>query len=444
MRSASCRKGWGLGGETYRTGKSGFRLGGQQNCRPWTEGARSMEIFEKTCSFNQQNPTTKWFSLPKWTPRDSDERWKNRVTKDNHFRAMDIQDSIWWIFYCRTMLLFRATSSITSATLDAHSIFTPFPQWIDTWRSRFEQKTNSMPIDPRDENHKDPEYIDFSVPRRAPYVHNAWKKHQDAVFWVDINLAIREGLTFHHARSNAIVLQGTLPASCILKVVRLKTGEGLYEKSFMSLRRPPKISSRHDHDWTSGNHEWLYSWTTTSRQVRPTVSVEEFNAQHSAKQPNQNPNQSVIDRGNLRTQKTCLLMKVKRPVPRDRWKRFARRTQFFRWIGETWEIVWKPSQSGTDWLQTSSVYLAAIERRISKKPKMDTKVEEHGGLLIPAKIIMKTCPMQIDQRNLIIQKLGHFFKQDGKHDDVNTNDDVEKWTTQHINECMTLHIVHLH
>ena len=35
---------------------------------------------------------------------------------------------------------------------------------------------------------KDPEYIDLSVPRRAKYVHSAWIKHQDAVFWVDINL----------------------------------------------------------------------------------------------------------------------------------------------------------------------------------------------------------------------------------------------------------------
>ena len=54
-----------------------------------------------------------------------------------------------------------------------------------------------LPIDPRDESHKDPEHIDFSVPRRAQYVHSAWKRHQDAVFWVDIDLAIREGLTFY-------------------------------------------------------------------------------------------------------------------------------------------------------------------------------------------------------------------------------------------------------
>ena len=47
-----------------------------------------------------------------------------------------------------------------------------------------------LPTDPRDESHKDPEHIDFSVPRRARYLHSAWKRHQDAVYWVDINLAI--------------------------------------------------------------------------------------------------------------------------------------------------------------------------------------------------------------------------------------------------------------
>ena len=112
-----------------------------------------------------------------------------------------------------------------------------------------------LPIDPRDTDHKDPELIDFSTPRRARFVHSAWKKHQDAVFWVDIDLAIRKGLTICQTRSNAIGLQGTLPAYCIPKVVRLKTGEVLYEKSYMSPRPPPKISSRHDHDWTRGNDE---------------------------------------------------------------------------------------------------------------------------------------------------------------------------------------------
>ena len=64
-----------------------------------------------------------------------------------------------------------------------------------------------------------------------------------------------ERLTFYQTRSNAIILQGTLPAYCIPKVVRLKTGEVLYEKSYMSPRPPPKISLRHDHDWTRGNEQ---------------------------------------------------------------------------------------------------------------------------------------------------------------------------------------------
>ena len=112
-----------------------------------------------------------------------------------------------------------------------------------------------LPIDPRDKGHQDLAHIAFSAPRRAQYLHSAWKNHQDAVFWVDIDLAIRKGLTFYQTRSNAIILQGTLPVYCTPKVVRLKTGEVLYEKSYMSPRPPPKISLRHDHDWTRRNDE---------------------------------------------------------------------------------------------------------------------------------------------------------------------------------------------
>ena len=72
-------------------------------------------------------------------------------------------------------------------------------------------------------------------PRRAQFLHSAWKKHQDAVYWVDVDLVIRKGLTFYQTRSNAIILQGTLPACCIPKVMRLKTGEVLFEKVYMSI-----------------------------------------------------------------------------------------------------------------------------------------------------------------------------------------------------------------
>ena len=115
-----------------------------------------------------------------------------------------------------------------------------------------ECSSKSISTNPRDKGHQDPAKIDLTVPRRAQYLHSAWKKHQDALFWVDINIAIQKGLTFYQTRSNAIILQGTLPAYCIPKVVRLKTGEVIFEKSYVSPRPPPKISLKNHHDWTRG------------------------------------------------------------------------------------------------------------------------------------------------------------------------------------------------
>ena len=97
-----------------------------------------------------------------------------------------------------------------------------------------------------DKNHKDPETIDLKAPRLARYLQTAWKKHQNTLYWVDINLAIEKGLKFYLTRSNAIIPQETLPAYCIPKVVRLKTGEVICEKVYMSPRPPPKISLKHE------------------------------------------------------------------------------------------------------------------------------------------------------------------------------------------------------
>ena len=104
-------------------------------------------------------------------------------------------------------------------------------------------------VDPMDKNHKDPDVIDLSVPRRAQYLHKARKRRQDAVYWVDINLAMKKGFKFYQTRSNSIILQETLPACCIPKVVRMETGEVIYEKLYMSPWPPPKISFKHE--WKS-------------------------------------------------------------------------------------------------------------------------------------------------------------------------------------------------
>ena len=91
-----------------------------------------------------------------------------------------------------------------------------------------------------------PSQCGYSVPRLARYLQNARKRHQDAVFWVDIDLGIKEGLRFYQTRSNAIILQGTLPANCIVRAERLRNGEKLYERQYLSPRPPPKISLKHD------------------------------------------------------------------------------------------------------------------------------------------------------------------------------------------------------
>ena len=88
-----------------------------------------------------------------------------------------------------------------------------------------------LPVDLMDKEHKEPDTIDLGAPRHAQYMHKAWKKHQNTVYGVDINLAQKKGLKFYQTRSNAIILHGTLPACCIPKVVRMETGEIIYEKS---------------------------------------------------------------------------------------------------------------------------------------------------------------------------------------------------------------------
>ena len=39
-----------------------------------------------------------------------------------------------------------------------------------------------LPVDPMDNNHKDPDMIDLNVPRHAQYMHKAWKRHQNTVY----------------------------------------------------------------------------------------------------------------------------------------------------------------------------------------------------------------------------------------------------------------------
>ena len=101
-------------------------------------------------------------------------------------------------------------------------------------------------VDPMDKNHKDPETIDLNAPRHAQYVHKAWKRYQNTVYWVDINLAFKKGLTFYQTRSNAIILQKHFQLIVFRKLLGFKLEKLYTKKLYMSPRLPPTISLKHE------------------------------------------------------------------------------------------------------------------------------------------------------------------------------------------------------
>ena len=101
------------------------------------------------------------------------------------------------------------------------------------------------------------------------------------------------------------------PIAFFPKVERLKTGEVLYERRYLSPRPPPKISLKHDHNWTKGNDQL---GSTVEQQPVGKLAQQSFGEAPRVKLSNPNPIQSVIDRGNLRSQNVVLWIKEKRPV----------------------------------------------------------------------------------------------------------------------------------
>ena len=99
-------------------------------------------------------------------------------------------------------------------------------------------------VNPKDKDHKDPYKLDLSKPRLAWCKQQKWKRHQDTVYWVDIQLAQRKRLKFYQTRSNAVILNDILPAFCISKAIVIKSEEIIYQKVYVSPRSPPTISFR--------------------------------------------------------------------------------------------------------------------------------------------------------------------------------------------------------
>ena len=137
-----------------------------------------------------------------------------------------------------------------------------------------------LPVDPTDKEHKDPDTIDLEAPRRAQYTHKALKKHQNTVYWVDINLALKKGLKFFQTRSNAIILHETLPAYCIPKVVWMETGE-------VKIRESVCVTSASSKDFLK--HDWMKELGSEVAR-HPEGEVVRQAKSFQLTQPNPNPN----------------------------------------------------------------------------------------------------------------------------------------------------------
>ena len=78
---------------------------------------------------------------------------------------------------------------------------------------------------------------DLDKPRIAPYKHT-WRSHHNAAIWCNFKLDLRKELRFYQTRSHATTLSDTLPATCIDKVVCMKTRQELYCRILKSPRLP--------------------------------------------------------------------------------------------------------------------------------------------------------------------------------------------------------------
>ena len=107
--------------------------------------------------------------------------------------------------------------------------------------SRERQTVFFTAVNPMNKDHRDPHELDLTKPRFASYKQK-WKRHEETVYRVDVQLAHRKGLKFCQTRCNAIIFNDTPPAYRIPKVIMMEPGEIIYEKGNASPRLHPKIS----------------------------------------------------------------------------------------------------------------------------------------------------------------------------------------------------------
>ena len=115
--------------------------------------------------------------------------------------------------------------------------------WINTWRSKFEQETDSILPACWSYGEKSPrswaDWLECATSCTTPAQctqetlrRSILGRHQSC-YWERIHI-LSDSIECYHPSK-------TLPAHCIPKVVRMKIGEVLFAKVYMSHRPPPRI-----------------------------------------------------------------------------------------------------------------------------------------------------------------------------------------------------------
>ena len=129
-----------------------------------------------------------------------------------------------------------------------------------------------LPVDPRNEDHKDPEYVDYSAPRLARYLQKCMEETSRCGIlgrywsWNQRRISVlSDKIKRNYSSRNT-----SSPLYC--KSWKIENGEKLYERQYLSPRPPPKISLKHDLNWSKGKDQGSTVETSTSWKTRSTVT----------------------------------------------------------------------------------------------------------------------------------------------------------------------------
>ena len=157
---------------------------------------------------------------------------------------MVIQDAISLILHCRATLSFRATFKYINhfgCAINLHSIINSgliFGGW--NFRGIKRQYSFSLWIP---ETRVTRILIRSSWVRRVmhnKYMHKAWKRHENGVYWVDINLVLKKGLKLYQTGLNAFINYET-PQLIVSRRLMMGSVENIYEEVHASPRLRSQI-----------------------------------------------------------------------------------------------------------------------------------------------------------------------------------------------------------